>query len=76
MTTISAILGVAWGAFMVSAAVDHNPQGVFIDTVTGDIDYLRLSAIFLSWAVAIIAAGLVAFFTIRVAMTAVRRMMR
>jgi hypothetical protein len=46
---VACILGSVVGAMMVSIAVDHNPQEAFVNTLTGEVDYLGLTQIFLSW---------------------------
>jgi hypothetical protein len=48
------------GSMMVYIAIDHNPQGEFVNHETGAVNYAGLSEIFLSWFVVVtLAAGLV-----------------
>ena len=55
---IGAVASVIWGALMVAAAIDHNPQNAYVDTSTGQVRYLALSLIFVSWAGLVMAAAL------------------
>jgi hypothetical protein len=41
------------GAVAVYAAIDHNPQGEFVNLETGAVNYAELSEIFLSWFVVV-----------------------
>jgi hypothetical protein len=48
-TCMACLVGGAIGSMMVYIAIEHNPQGVYVDHVTGAVNYLDLSLIFLSW---------------------------
>ncbi|WP_429229538.1 hypothetical protein [Inquilinus ginsengisoli] len=56
------ILGGIVGGLMVSIAMQHNPQGLYVDTETGRVDYFALSKIFLGWSATVAGAVLFAFF--------------
>lgn len=47
---IAGAIAVAIGAFMLNAAFEHNPQGVFVDQLTGAVDVPYSALLFLSWA--------------------------
>src|SRR5262245_59739985 len=51
------LTGTTIGSLAVYIAMGHNPQGEFIDQVTGAVNHAHLSALFLSWFVVV---GLVA----------------
>jgi hypothetical protein len=53
----AAVVGGLFGAVMVYAAIQHNPQGSIVNHDTGAVDYAYLSEIFLSW---FLAANIVA----------------
>lgn len=46
---ISNIIGIIVGVFMIVIAIDHNPQGEYINIYSGNINYISLLFIFLSW---------------------------
>lgn len=46
---MAGLIGALAGSFMVGAALDHNPQGMFYDPARGVTAYGYLSAIFYSW---------------------------
>jgi hypothetical protein len=48
-TCMACLTGSVIGSGMVYIAIDHNPQGAYVDHVTGALNYLDLSLIFLSW---------------------------
>jgi hypothetical protein len=53
----AAVVGGLFGAVMVYAAIQHNPQGSIVNHDTGAVNYAYLSEIFLSW---FLAANIVA----------------
>jgi len=61
----ASFVGSVIGLLALSAAIDHNPQGAFIDHETGAISYLDLCLVFLSWFVVFgVAAGLAFIFLV------------
>jgi hypothetical protein len=49
VSLLVAATGCIIGALMVDIAIDHNPQGAFIDLDSGAVNYVSLSLIFYTW---------------------------
>lgn len=73
---IAVVASLVWAALMVAAAIGHNPQNEYVDTSTGQIRYLALSLIFVSWAGLIMAAVLLVSWTLAAATRLARRLTR
>jgi hypothetical protein len=56
ISAISAIVGVTVSGLALSVGIRENPQGEFIDTTTGAIDYAYVLFFFLAGSVPIFAA--------------------
>lgn len=46
---IGLLAGTVAGCLAVAAAMQHNPQGIYVDNEAGNFNYSVLAAIFASW---------------------------